>query len=210
MVAEEGAVLLMAGRRADYERVRSTLKRALEELQRQFRAANVDLVEPERNLVGTFAGGELTGQADLVVRKKTGVQAIVDMKWGNASAYRDRLARNRHLQLTLYAEMFRQETRTWPQVSYFIFDRSQLLAPDKEFFPQALKIPSVVAGGTAALWEEFVMAWKWRRSQIDAGQIEVAIEGITPTVDSEPPPGALQPEIVTEAYQAYRWLTGWD
>ena len=210
MVAEEGAVLLMPGRRADYERLRSTLKRALEELQRQFRAANVDLVEPERKLNGTFAGGELTGQADLVVRKQTGVQAIVDMKWGNANAYRDRLAKNRHLQLAVYAEMFRQETKTWPQVSYFIFDRSQLLASDKEFFPQALPIPSVVPRGTAALWEEFIVAWKWRRSQLDAGQIEVPIEGITPTVESEPPPGALQPEIVTETYQAYRWLAGWE
>ena len=210
VVAEEGAVLLMPGRRTDYERLRSALGRALEEIQRQFVAAGVDRVEPERVLAGTFPGGDLEGQADLVVRNKAGQQAIVDMKWAGANGYQDRLAKNRHLQLAVYAEMLRQETGAWPQVSYFILEASRLLSPDRGFFPESRAVQSGARGATPQLWEQFVTAWKWRRSQIDAGMIEVAIEGIEPTPESEGPPGALQPEELPETYNEYHWLAGWE
>ena len=196
----------MPGRRADYERLRSVLGRALEEIQRQFRAAGVDRVEPERDLAGKFPGGALEGQADLVVRNTSGQQAIVDMKWAGANAHQDRLAKNRHLQLAVYAEMLRQETGACPQVSYFILEVSRLLAPDTGFFPEARPVQS---GATSPLWEQFVIAWKWRRSQIDAGMIEVAIDDIELTLESVGPPGALAPEELREAYNDYRGLAGW-
>ncbi|MFO0733601.1 MAG: PD-(D/E)XK nuclease family protein [Nitrospiraceae bacterium] len=69
VVAEEGAVLLMPGRRMDREWLRGALGRSLEEIQRQFSAAGIVEVESERSLTGTFAGGSLEGKADLVVRK---------------------------------------------------------------------------------------------------------------------------------------------
>lgn len=210
VVAEEGAVLLMPGRRGDYEPLRSALGRALEELQRQFMAAGIDVVEPERELAGQFPGGDLEGTADLVVRNKAGRQAIVDMKWAGANVHQDRLAKNRHLQLALYAEMLRQETGAWPQVSYFILEASRLLAPDSGFFPEALSVQSRTTGATPQLWEQFLTAWKWRRSQIDAGMIEVAVEDIEPTAESAGPPNALTPEELPEAYNEYRWLAGWE
>ena len=210
VVAEEGAVLLMPGRRGDYERLRSALGRALEELQRQFMAAGIDVVKPERELAGQFPGGDLEGTADLVVRNKSGRQAIVDMKWAGATGHQDRLAKNRHLQLALYAEMLRQETGAWPQVSYFILEASRLLAPDSGFFPEALSVQSRTTGATPQLWEQFLTAWKWRRSQIDAGMVEVVIEGIEPTPESVGPPNALTPEALPEAYNEYRSLAGWE
>lgn len=210
VVAEEGAVLLMPGRRADYERLRAVLGRALEEIQRQFGAAGVVLVEPERDLAGKFPGGDLEGQADLVVRNKSGQRAIVDMKWAGANYNQDRLAKNRHLQLAIYAEMLRQETGARPQVSYFILEGSRLLAPDTGFFPEGRPVQSGSSGATPPLWEQFVTAWKWRRSQLDAGMIEVAIDDIDPTPESEGPPDALKPEELREAYNEYRWLVGWE
>ena len=210
MVAEEGAVLLMPGRRGDYERLRAVLGRAFEEIQRQFEAAGVVLVEPERDLAGKFPGGDLEGKADLVVRNKSGRQAIVDMKWAGANSNQDRLVKNRHLQLAVYAEMLRQETGALPQVSYFILEGSRLLAPDTGFFPEARAVQSGSSGATPPLWEQFVIAWKWRRSQLDAGMIEVAVDGIEPTLESEGPPGALKPEELREAYNDYRWLAGWE
>jgi RecB family exonuclease len=210
VVAEEGAVLLMPGRCGDYERLRAVLGRALEEIQRQFRAAGVVLVEPERDLAGTFPGGDLKGQADLVVHNKSGQQAIVDMKWAGANSNQDRLAKNRHLQLAIYAEMLRQETGAQPQVSYFILEGSRLLASDTGFFPEARVVQSGSSGASSPLWDQFVTAWKWRRSQLDAGMIEVAVDGIEPTPESEGPPGALKPEELREAYNEYRWLAGWE
>ncbi len=173
VVAEEGAVLLMPGRRTDYERLRSVLGRALEELQRQFGAAGIDRVEPERALVGTFPGGHLEGQADLVVRNTSGQRAIVDMKWSGATHYQDQLKNNRHLQLILYAQMLRQETGAWPQVSYFILEASRLVARDPGFFPEARLVPSGATASTPLLWEQLLTTWAWRRSQIDAGKIRL-------------------------------------
>jgi RecB family exonuclease len=210
VVAEEGAILLMPGRRSDYERLRSVLERAIGEIQRQFGAAGIDAVESERDLVGKFPGGALEGQADLVVRNKSGQRAIVDMKWSGANYYQDRLAKNRHLQLATYAEMLRQETGAWPQVSYFILEASRLLAPDKAFFPEARPVQSGATGLTQLLWDQFIAAWKWRRSQIDTGMIEVAVEGVEPTPESVGPPDALAPEELPEAYNDYRWLVGWE
>ncbi|MEO6779705.1 MAG: PD-(D/E)XK nuclease family protein [Bradyrhizobium sp.] len=210
VVAEEGAVLLMPGRRSDYEWLRSALERAIGEIQRQFGAAGIDAVEPERDLAGKFPGGDLDGRADLVVRNKSGQRAIVEMKWAGGNYYQERLAKNRHLQLAIYAEMLRQETGTWPQVSYFILEAPRLLAPDTGFFPEARPVQSGASGSARLLWERFVAAWKWRRSQIDAGMIEVTAEGIEPTPESVGPPDALEPEELPDAYNDYRWLAGWE
>jgi len=210
VVAEEGAVLLMPGRRGDYERLRSSLERAIAEFQRQFAAAGVDAVERERALAGSFTGGELEGVADLVVRNRSGQHAIVDMKWSGGNYHQERLAKNRHLQLAVYAELLRQETGAWPQVSYFILEAARLIAPDTGFFPEARAVQQGGSGSTAVLWDRFVAAWNWRRSQIDAGLIEVAARGIEPTAESVGPAEALEPEELREDYDDYRWLTGWE
>lgn len=210
VVAEEGAVLLMPGRRGDYERLRSSLERAIAEFQRQFAAASIDAVEPERALAGNFTGGELEGVADLVVRNRSGQHAIVDMKWSGGNYHQERLAKNRHLQLAVYAELLRQETGAWPQVSYFILEAARLIAPDTGFFPEARAVQQGGPGSTAVLWDRFVAAWNWRRSQIDAGLIEVAARGIEPTAESVGPAEALEPEELREEYDDYRWLTGWE
>lgn len=210
VVAEEGAVLLMPGRRGDYERLRSSLERAIAEFQRQFAAASIDAVEPERALAGNFTGGELEGVADLVVRNRSGQHAIVDMKWSGGNYHQERLAKNRHLQLAVYAELLRQETGAWPQVSYFILEAARLIAPDTGFFPEARAVQQGGSGSTAVLWDRFVAAWNWRRSQIDAGLIEVAARGIEPTAESVGPAEALEPEELREDYDDYRWLTGWE
>lgn len=210
VVAEEGAVLLMPGRRGDYERLRSSLERAIAEFQRQFAAASIDAVEPERALAGNFTGGELEGVADLVVRNRSGQHAIVDMKWSGGNYHQERLAKNRHLQLAVYAELLRQETGAWPQVSYFILEAARLIAPDTGFFPEARAVQQGGPGSTAVLWDRFVAAWNWRRSQIDAGLIEVAARGIEPTAESVGPAEALEPEELRDEYDDYRWLTGWE
>ena len=210
VMSEEGAVLLMPGRRGDYERLRSAMERTIAEFQRQFAAAGIDAVEPERALAGKFTGGALDGVADLVVRNSSGQRAIVDMKWSGGTYYQDRLAKNRHLQLALYAEMLRQETGAWPQVAYFILEASRLLAPDTGFFPEARAVQSGGPGSTAVLCDRFIAAWNWRRSQADAGLIEVAAEGIEPTDESVAPPEALEPEQLRKEYDDYRWLAGWE
>ncbi|MBK7249602.1 MAG: PD-(D/E)XK nuclease family protein [Gammaproteobacteria bacterium] len=210
VVAEEGAVLRLPGRRGDCERLRHAVQEAIAVLQRQFVAAGVEAVEPERALAGRFRGGELEGVADLVVRKRSGESAIVDMKWSGGNHYRERLVEDRHLQLLVYAQLLQQETGAWPGVAYFILEAARLLALDERFFPAASAVPSRATESLELLWERFIAAWQWRRSQLDAGAIEVAVEGIEPTPESTAPAAALAPEALRADYDDYRWLAGWE
>lgn len=207
LLAEEGAVLLMRGRRADRERLRALLLSALRELQRQLSVAGVDQVEPERALTGRFNGGALQGSADLVVRNRAGAWAIVDIKWSGGSYRQSQLADGRHLQLAVYAEMLRQSTGAWPQVAFYILESARLLTLDNSFFPEGTVVNRGNPGATPILWQQFHACWNWRRAQLDQGRIELVLEDVEPTEDSTPPDQALVPE--PSRFDDFQALTGW-
>jgi RecB family exonuclease len=209
-VAEEGALLRMPGRGSDLESFRYRLREAVASLRGQLARAGINEVTPEMELSGLFAGGELTGFADLVVRKSDSEWGIVDMKWSGAKKFPEKLKANSHLQLAIYAQLFRQGKGGWPSVAYFILDRARLFAPDPHFFPGAEAVPAKSGENTAQLWLRFIESWKWRKSQIEAGQIEVAAEDIAPTPESAPPAEAMAPEYLGDAYNDYWALAGWD
>ena len=127
VVEAQGAVLLMHGRRTDYEGLRYRLKRALKLLLVQLRSAGIYTVQSELELKGHYSGGEILGYADLVITNKHGISAIVDMKWGGKNKYTEKLTENAHLQLGIYAELLRQKTGTWPEVGYYILAESKLI-----------------------------------------------------------------------------------
>ena len=210
LMTEEGAVLRMPGRGADLEGFRHKLRQAMLVLRQQIARAGIVAVAPEMALHGHFAGGELSGYADLVMQKKSGAHAIVDMKWSGAKKYPDKLRQNRHLQLAIYAELLRQKEGAWPAVAYYILDRSRFFAPDNTTFPDAEAVASKSGENTSRLWLRFMETWKWRRAQIEAGAFEVAIESIETTDESVPPEEALEMEYLSENYNDYRSLAGWE
>lgn len=209
LIDQEGALLLMPGRGADLAHFRTRLLRAVRTLRTHVRQAGVVAVVPEQSLEGSFEGGELAGFADLVMQRGAGAPAIVDMKWSGGKKYPEKLRRNRHLQLAIYAELFRQQTGQWPSVAYYLLDRARLLAPDDRGFPDAETIPSADGENTAQLWQRFLATWRWRAEQIRTGRFEVVLEATTATEDSEPPEDAIAIETLNEAYNDYRALAGW-
>ena len=70
VVSEEGAVLLMPGRRADLERFRARIRRAFEDLRTQLARAGVVQAVPEMALEGSYAGGPLRGPPACSRRKR--------------------------------------------------------------------------------------------------------------------------------------------
>jgi hypothetical protein len=209
LIDQEGALLLMPGRGADLAHFRTRLLRAVRTLRTHVRQAGVVAVVPEQSLEGSFEGGELAGFADLVMQRGAGAPAIVDMKWSGGKKFPEKLRRNRHLQLAIYAELFRQQTGQWPSVAYYLLDRARLLAPDDRGFPDAETIPSADGENTAQLWQRFLATWRWRAEQIRTGRFEVVLEATTATEDSEPPEDAIAIETLNEAYNDYRALAGW-
>lgn len=209
LIDQDGALLRMSGRGADLAKFRNRLRRSLQTLRAHVRQAGVVKVVPEQALEGSFEGGALAGFADLVMHMSAGEAAIVDMKWSGARKYPDKLKHNRHLQLAIYAELYRQHGGQWPAVAYYILDRARLVAPDDHSFPEAETIASDDGENTAQLWQRFLATWRWRVAQIRAGRFEVALEAIAPTDDSEPPPDAMVMETLNAAYNDYRALAGW-
>lgn len=209
IVAEEGATLLMPGRRSDLEGFRLQLRQALEQLRHQLGRAGVVNVAAEMELEGQFAGGALGGYADLVLTRADGAQAVVDMKWAG-NKFADVLKENRHLQLAIYAELLRQKSGAWPQVGYFVLNRGQLLATDNQFFPDARLVRKSTDENTAHLWLRFIETWKWRRAQLDAGQIEVVLEEIEETDASAFPDTGLVAQVLYPGYNDYLALAGWE
>lgn len=209
LAANEGAVLLMPGRREDLESLRRKLREAMLQLRRHWQSANIVRIEPEVSLKGIFAGGRIDGYGDLLLTRGDGEQAIVDMKWSGGNKYPEKLANNRHLQLAIYGELQRQKTGRWPKLAYFLIDSATLLATDRDFFPnvrQVWKKKEVGDEGAAHLWERFIKTWQWRRDQLDHGLIEVAL---SESGDTHPPEDGIALEMLNPAYNKYLALAGW-
>jgi hypothetical protein len=210
LVHEEGAVLLMPGRRSDLEGFRIKLQQSVHELRQQLAEAQVSTVHPEMALTGIYAGGDLIGFADLVLEKSDGSRAIIDMKWSGAQKYPTKLRENRHLQLAIYAELVRQKFSAWPHVAYFLLDRGRLLSTDNHWFPSADVVSKNTEENTAQLWGRFLQSWHWRQSQFKEGFFEVCLENIPETEDSQAPEDGLPPETMNPLYNDFLALAGWE
>lgn len=209
IVREEGAVLLMSGRRADLEAFRLRFRRSVAELHHILQSAGTTLVEPEKSLAGDTPLGSLRGSSDLLVTLAGGRQVIIDMKWGGNKKYREKLNDQTHIQLAIYARLVERNTSTWPAVAYFILRRPEMLTTAENVFPGVNPI-AVAGASTALLWERITSTWQWRRTQIEAGALELVMEGLEPTDRSVPPDGALPIEALDPRYNPFVHLAGWD
>lgn len=210
LIVEEGAVLLMQGRRSDLEKFRYHTRRSLLGLLAHFKSAGVKRVESERKFHGIYPGGQILGLADLVTVNAQGKSAIVDMKWGGAKKYSTKLAENNHLQLGIYAELFRQETGIWPDLGYYILVDAKLLTQHSNYFPQSNTIIRKTQESTPQLWERFKVSYAWRRDLLGQGLVEVALDSIEATEESTPPEEALTVETLNLNYNDYVNLAGWS
>ncbi|MBP8279052.1 MAG: PD-(D/E)XK nuclease family protein, partial [Propionivibrio sp.] len=210
LVDQEGAILRTPGRGADLEGFRYRLHQSMRNLREQVAKAGMVQVVPEQAVSGHFPGGELAGSADLVMQNDRGERAIVDMKWSGSKKFPEKLQQNRHLQLAIYGELLRQATGQWPSVAYYVLDKARFFAPDDRVFPDADVAPSANGENTAQLWQRFLATWRWRVAQIQAGQFEVALDGIPVDEASEPPEDAMVMETLNAAYNDYRTLAGWE
>jgi hypothetical protein len=208
IVDEQGAVLRMPGHRAELESFRRRFRRSLLSLHAHLRAADTQLIEPERSLQADTAIGPFRGASDLVITTRSGRQAIIDMKWAGLKGYRQRLAQQTHLQLAVYGHLLEQATGTWPAVGYYVLNNAALLISEPALFP-GLDGVAHPDDATAQLWRKAMATWHWRKKQLDAGAIEVALDGIDADNDSEPPEGALPMEVLHAGYNPFVHLAGW-
>ncbi|MCP3850782.1 MAG: PD-(D/E)XK nuclease family protein [Gammaproteobacteria bacterium] len=211
LLHQEGLVLLQPGRGIEKARFEETAKRSLFALIEQLRAANVIEIEMEGKNEGLFFGGKLTGDIDVRVVNRDGIEAIVDIKWGGKSYREASLSKNEHLQLVIYSYLrgLKLKEQGWPSVAYFIIDESVMLSQDNSFFPNAWIVNKESDESIKQVWQRMKKTWQWRREQIDHGLIEVTVANTEPGTDSQPGADGLEIPDKSDFYNDYAALTGW-
>ncbi len=209
IVREEGAVLLMSGRRADREAFRLRFRRSLGQLHRLLQAAGASRVEPEVALAGDTPMGTLRGSSDLLVTFEDGHQLIVDMKWAGNKKYRQKLLDQAHIQLAIYARLVEKNSGEWPGVAYYILKNPELLTSARDIFSN-VEVIAPPGTSTALIWERILRTWAWRRGQVEVGAIEVALDDLEPTDQSQPPEGALSAAAPDNRFNPFLNLMGWE
>lgn len=209
IVGEEGAVLLMPGKRAEVESFRMRFRASLGQLHSHLRGCGLTSIAPEAALAGDTSLGHLRGSSDLLLNLASGGQAVIDMKWAGDKKYREKLVHQKHLQLAIYAKLVAQESGRWPHVAYYILSRGELLTTSAEVFP-GVRAVDAPEGSTALLWQRLLDTWRWRKGQIDAGAIELVFDGLAPTDASAPPVAELPIEPLDPRYNDFIHLAGWE
>lgn len=214
LIRTEGAVLLEPGRGVDRERVSAVIERALPNLLKHLRSANIHTVKPEHSAKAPFRDIGLGGAIDLLLTEVTGRDIVVDVKWGGQRYRGELLQANRHLQLATYAYLCRHETASadqhWPYPAFFIVETGNVLAHDRTVFANARTFAPATGEGVAALWHRVERTYEWRWGQLSRGDIEVIVEGTEPDDDSVRPADALTGDSQPDKFDPFTWLTGWE
>ena len=159
---------------------------------------------------GQYAGGKLNGSIDLLAARADGTEAVVDIKWGGKRYRRNALLANSYLQLATYAQLRRNNGATQsPALGYFIVMDATMLSLDHSFFPNAEILKPDGEENAANYWQRFEHSWRWRKSQLDRGLVEVTVSQTEPTEDSTPADDCLAIPTASDTFNDYRVLTGW-
>jgi len=218
LLEQEGANLLLPGKRADALGLLELGKQSIWELLYQLREAKVAEARANETLKPVpFVGGQIIGIIDLLVRNQRDCVAVVDLKFGGMDVRERELRENRQLQLAIYGHLLRyHHHKDWPASAFFLLRRRRLIATAKTFFPAAKVIPSnSPPGELEQCWTDFEQVWRWRRQQLDAGWIELTT--VAPDVaetsdqapDSTPPLSHWAADEDHTKYNDFDALTGW-
>lgn len=221
LLETEGSNFLMPGSQTDGLRLQEDARRAIWSLVCHMNKANAVAATADVHMphvpMANAPSPLLGGNIDLLVTNSNGKTAVVDLKFGQAKAKRKELETNTPLQLVTYAKLIAATAQEWPHVAYYILQSGRLLAQDKGFFPDAELVRCrEESSNPEEIWNAFLAVWHWRRAQLDAGWVEIPVEGATPTdgTGSEPcstPPGEeWTSDPAARRYDDFQFLTGWE
>jgi len=209
ILGERGSVWLEAGALQDQLRLRSSLQSSLRSLFGQLRSLDVVKLESEKRLRGKLFGASYEGAADIVLETGKGQRAILDMKnsyW--RAGYEAKLALDTDIQLTIYAELYRQEAQVRPETAYFLIPLERTLARESSIFVDALRVES---GSTAAeRLEKLGASVEWRRALLEKGEVEVVCLDTAGAEDSaKGPEKGLPLQEPFDEYDPFVGIYGW-
>jgi PD-(D/E)XK nuclease superfamily len=213
ILEQEGATLLLLGKQSEATALLDTAKRALWSLSQHLRAAQIKETDTNVNFEAEFIGGKLEGYVDLLIKNEKSKVAVVDLKSGRLEEKQRELQSNVQLQLAIYGFLHKQVSGEWPSAMYFILNSGRMLAQNKDYFPLAYSVPAKSgSGGLETCWNEFIEMWRYRRTLLDQGWIELTLS-ITEPQNGDTYPAAVpfehwQPGKSQDRYNDFKALTG--
>ncbi len=173
LFAREGATLLLYGREPERVAFINRLKYAAWSLLSKLQQNNWTVTGTEQDVKGTFAGLSIRGKADLVLQRGD-ERAVVDLKYRGARRRENSIRNEEDLQLVMYARLL-SEGSDWAHSSYFIIEKGKLIARNNAAFSNIVAVQKEANHSEVneRIWERMVATYQWRRSQIEAGLIEV-------------------------------------
>jgi hypothetical protein len=210
LLTSQGARWLEPGAGQEQLRLRETLRTSIWALLSQLREANAVDLESEKDLEGTIFGIPFKGAADIVVKTGTDRRAIIDMKNSHwLDGFRDMLEKDTDIQLTIYAELYRQGAGAEAEAAYYLIPREKLLARAPSIFPLAEIVAS--AHTHAQRLAMIKTSLDWRRHQLEEGRIEVVSEETEESEEVAPCPEAGLPlEEAFDRYDPFLGIYGWS
>ena len=210
LLATQGARWLEPGAAQEQLRLRESLRTSIGALLSQLRTANAVTLDSEKELEGTLFGIPFMGKADIVLKDGFDRRAIIDMKNSHwLDGYRDMLEKDTDIQLTIYAELYRQGSGAEAEAVYYLIPREKLLAREPSIFSLAGLTSS---GRTHAQRLDMIKtSFEWRRHQLDEGRIEVVCEATEESEEAaQGPEGGLPLEEPFDLYDPFLGIYGWS
>ena len=209
LLSTEGAVFLLPGRLSERHTIIRRLKRAAWAMALHIKDNGWRVKGTEYSSKGALGIQAIEGSVDLLLDKLDGSLAVVDLKWGQSKYLRLKLLENRAIQLALYAHMLKLKSKI-PHVAYFSFSDALMVAPDRIAFKSARLAELPPGECLATLITRMEKTFLFRRTQLDAGKIEVPVGGTIP----DPTVILLAdilvaPEAITDPAE-FRTLVGWE
>ncbi|MCB0568289.1 MAG: PD-(D/E)XK nuclease family protein [Phaeodactylibacter sp.] len=210
LLAREGAVMLLYGKEPERAGFLQRVKFAAWSLTQHIRENQWQVKATEMPLQGRFLDIAVSGRADLVLERGAEL-AVIDLKWRGAR-YREESIRNEEdLQLVLYSKLL-GEDGAWAHTAYFIMEKGQLLARNKQAFQEINAIAPQSDGAEAnqRILARMEATYRWRVEQIRAGKVEVRCEqtrmSLEEAYSGHPLTGLLEMKTGDAPFDDYRTL----
>lgn len=176
LLPKMAANLLLPGLARELAAVRKTIPEALGELARFLENESLEIIATEYAFSESKSLSKevgLRGSIDLLARKKSGQDVVIDLKWQrNDKGRRDELKNGVALQLAVYARHVADQSADVP-TGYFMLQQKRFLTTDIISNRNNYRIDGP---GAKETWELVSSSWETMMEEVNAGAIRATFE----------------------------------
>ncbi|MEA1910586.1 MAG: PD-(D/E)XK nuclease family protein, partial [Spirochaetota bacterium] len=192
----------------------NNLKNSIRVLSHNLKESGAVKIKMEVPVSGKCFDASFWGSADLSFEKKDGSRAIIDMKYSTwLSGYQKKLEQDTDIQLTLYAELYKQTFGLLPETAYWLFPKEILLSRHPDFFSGSRYVQSESSHNDRL--SMIKTSTLWRKAQLKEGIVEIVSSAVSDLLETEenelllPPEDGLPMEDPFDSFDPYLTLYGW-